>query len=149
MKKIFKILALTAALMIVFSGCEKKKDNGKKEDEKPEVKQEQKIDENDGKENKNSDNEKDTEKDKKEASENSENTAENKNEKTDSGMFLGMSDSNFLVIFSATDKKDVYFKIDPSLNFENSDIEIGTAVNYRYTVSETDEKTITFIEAKE
>ena len=69
------------------------------------------------------------------------------NEKEDKGMFLGMDDSNFVVIFSSEEKKDVHYKIASSLNFKDSDIELGAAVTYRYTVSETDEKTITFIEA--
>lgn len=68
-------------------------------------------------------------------------------EKEDTGMFLGLDDSNFVVIFATSEKKDVHYKIDSSVNFD--DIELGAAVKFRYVTSETDTKTITYIEAVE
>lgn len=150
MKKIIKVLALTAAFMLMFSSCGKKKNDNKNSSASPSEKQEQQL--NESGENKKpsdekSENKSSSDKNNTETKKEDKKTSANKNEKSDTGMFLGMDDSNFLVIFSASEKKDVHFKIDPSLNFQDSDIELGSPVNYRYTVSETDEKTLTFIEA--
>ena len=64
------------------------------------------------------------------------------------GLFLGMDDSNFLVIFMSDENgspKEYRFAIDRSLNFENSDVEIGDSVSFEYITDSKDTKTITKI----
>ncbi len=65
--------------------------------------------------------------------------------KSAKGLFLGMDDSNFLVIFmddGSGTPKDCRFTIDRSLNFENSDVEIGDSVEFEYETDSKDTKTI-------
>ena len=130
MKKIISLMLITVLMATALAGCKKTKTETPTVEEKPPVSEEIKKEE--------------VKEEKKE-----EKTEEplNAEELQDKGMFLGMDDSNFVVIFSSSEKKDVHYKIAPSLNFKDSDIELGEAVSYRYTVSKTDEKTITYIEA--
>ncbi len=65
--------------------------------------------------------------------------------KSAQGLFLGMDDSNFVVIFmddGSGTPKDNRFAIDRSLNFENSDVEIGDSVSFEYVTNSKDTKTI-------
>lgn len=117
-------------MITIFSGCRKNKTENPPIEEKPPVSEEIKKEE-----------------EKEEKKEENPEVPIKDGETEDKGMFLGMDDSNFVVIFSSLEKKDVHYKIAPSLNFKDSDIELGSAVKYRYTTSKTDEKTITHIEA--
>lgn len=128
MKKIISLLIITVLMISMVTACQKKPAVEPPIEEKPPVS-----------------NEIENEAEKEE--ENKVEVPKGDGEFEDKGMFLGMDDSNFVVIFSSEEKKDVHYKIAPSLNFKDSDIELGSAVKYRYTVSKTDEKTITHIEA--
>ena len=64
------------------------------------------------------------------------------------GLFLGMDDSNFIVIFMSDESgspKEYRFAIDRSINFENSDVQIGDNVSFEYIKDSKDTKTITKI----
>lgn len=154
MKKILKVIAVLSAFTLIFTSCGKKKGNDGEGSDSSKTKQEQKLEETERKDKKDKNEDKKGKKESKkgenkksDGKKSDEGSNAKKNEKSDEGMFLGMTDSNFIVIFSKSESRDINFKIDPSLDFVNSDIEPGQKVNYRYTVSETDEKTITFIEA--
>lgn len=71
---------------------------------------------------------------------------EDKEEIAGSGMFLGQTDSNFVVIFTVKENKDIQYKIGKDVNID--EIELGAAVDFKYTVSETDEKTLTYIKPR-
>ena len=78
----------------------------------------------------------------------SEETKNKNNKESGKGLFLGMDDSNFLVIFMSDENgspKEYRFAIDRSLNFENSDVEIGDTVSFEYMIDSKDTKTITKI----
>ena len=128
MKKIFSLLLIAVIISSMLASCKKTKTEEPPVEEKPPVSVEV---------------EKEEEKEDKKEDE----VPLKADEKEDKGMFLGMDDSNFVVIFSSAEKKDVHYKIAPSLNFKDIDIELGGAVEYRYTVSPTDEKTLTYIKA--
>lgn len=149
MKKILKVIAVLSAFTLIFTSCGKKKGNDGEGSDGSKTKQEQKLEETEKKDKKDKNESKKGENEKSDGKKSDEGSNAKENEKSDTGMFLGMIDSNFIVIFSGSESRDISFKIDPSLDFENSDIELGQKVNYRYIVSETDEKTITFIEAAE
>lgn len=131
MKNILKIMGILLGLSILFAGC------GKKTVELPKVPDNQEVNQTEvSKEEEKKEEEKEKEEDKEVVVPSTE---------TDMGVFLGMSDSNFAVIFSQSQKKDVYYAVDRKLNIEKSDVEIGDAVNYTYTTDEKDAKTITSI----
>lgn len=150
MKKILKVIAVLSAFTLIFTSCGKKKGSDGEGSDGSKTKQEQKLEETekkDKKDKKDKSESKKGENEKSDGKKSDEGSNAKENEKSDEGMFLGMTDSNFIVIFSGSESRDISFKIDPSLDFVSSDIELGQKVNYRYIVSETDEKTITFIEA--
>ncbi len=96
----------------------------------------------------NSDEEKNKTNDSKADKKNEETKKEEKTIKSGKGLFLGMDDSNFLVIFMSDENgtpKEYRFAIDRNLNFENSDIEIGDSVNFEYETDSKDTKIITKI----
>lgn len=147
MKKYIKITAVLAAAVLLLCGCPKKnKDNqnDKNADNQTESTiQTEKENDNNEETSKNTEEKEKSEKTKKDENKgNSEVSSENKNEKTGSGLFLGMDDSNLAVIFSAEEKKDVHFKIDSGLDLVNSDVEIGDSVTFTYSTDETDSKTL-------
>lgn len=130
MKNIFKFLGIMLILTVLFTGCGKKTVEFQKVPDKTEVKQQEEKEP--------------IQEDEKDEKENETEVVVSSTE-TDKGVFLGMSDSNFAVIFSQSQKKDVYYAVDRKLNLENSDVEIGDAVSYTYTTDEKDAKTITSI----
>ena len=149
MKKNIAILLTTILMISMFTGCRKNKTENPPIEEKPPVSNEIENKEENKGENKEEKQPVSNEIENKEekGKENKAEVSVKDKESEDQGMFLGMDDSNFVVIFSSLEKKDVHYKIAPSLNFKDSNIELGSAVKYRYTVSKTDEKTITHIEA--
>lgn len=75
-------------------------------------------------------------------------TKNQSNKESGKGLFLGMDDSNFIVIFMSDESgspKEYRFAIDRSINFENSDVQIGDNVSFEYITDSKDTKTITKI----
>lgn len=131
MKKFIKITAVIAAVSLIFCGCGKK---NKDKDENKNTNTNTEITDTNNNENK---------EDGGKVSE-SGNKAENKNEeKEGTGLFLGMDDSNFAVIF--VESKDVHFKIADSLDLVNSPVNIGDSVKFTYSEN-GGEKTLITIE---
>lgn len=72
-------------------------------------------------------------------------TKNQSNKESGKGLFLGMDDSNFIVIFMSDESgspKEYRFAIDRSINFENSDVQIGDNVSFEYITDSKDTKTI-------